>query len=140
REMSAYSFSTMALKIMMRNSKYWSALSTAKSQGVANAKNFATCVDARISREFFWVFLARSGSDMCPACNAAFQLPLARMVFEGRVQIKPTCSKALCRKLVFPTPSHDCCAKLPKTSLAPPPPQSLALLCLSNRSLVCLIA
>ena len=35
----------------------------------------------------------------------------ARMVFEGRVQIKAACSKALCCALVLPIPSHDCCAK-----------------------------
>ena len=34
------------------------------------------------------------------------------MVFEGRVQIKAACSKALCCTLVLPIPSHDCCAKL----------------------------
>ena len=34
------------------------------------------------------------------------------MVFEGRVQIKAACSRALCCTLVLPIPSHDYCAKL----------------------------
>ena len=34
------------------------------------------------------------------------------MVFEGRVQIKAACSKALCCTLVLPILSHDYCAKL----------------------------
>ncbi len=37
-----FSFSTMPLKIITRNSNFWSVLSTAKPQGVVNAKNFAT--------------------------------------------------------------------------------------------------
>lgn len=37
-----FSFSTMAKRIMTRNTNYRSALSTVKSQGVVNAKNFAT--------------------------------------------------------------------------------------------------
>ena len=49
---------------------------------------------------------------MCPASDAASHLPRARMVFEGRVQIKAACSKALCCALVLPIPSHDYCAKL----------------------------
>ena len=49
---------------------------------------------------------------MCPASDAALVMPRARMVFEGRVQIKAACSKALCCTLVLPIPSHDCCAKL----------------------------
>jgi hypothetical protein len=44
--------------------------------------------------------------------DAAFHMPQARMVFEGRVQIKAACSKALCCTLVLPIPSHDDCAKL----------------------------
>lgn len=39
-------------------------------------------------------------------------MPRARMVFEGRVQIKAACSMALCCALVLPIPSHDYCAKL----------------------------
>ena len=49
---------------------------------------------------------------MCPASDAASHMPRARMVFEGRVQIKAACSKALCCTLVLPSLSHDCCAKL----------------------------
>jgi hypothetical protein len=49
---------------------------------------------------------------MCPASDAAIVMPQARMVFEGRVQIKTACSKALCCTLVLPILSHDCCAKL----------------------------
>ena len=49
---------------------------------------------------------------MCPASDAAIVMPPARMVFEGRVQIKAACSKALCCTLVLPIPSHDDCAKL----------------------------
>jgi toxin CcdB len=82
----------------------------------------ATCVDALIARGFFGYLIARSGADMCPAFDAAFDLPRARMVFECQVQIKPTYSRALCRKLVFLTSSQDRYAKLPKTSLAPPSP------------------
>ena len=63
---------------------------------------------------------------MCPAYDAALHMPLARMVFEGQVQIRATCLKALCCKLAFPTPSHDYCAKLLKTFLAPQSPQPLA--------------
>lgn len=49
---------------------------------------------------------------MYPASCAAIFVPRARMVFEGRVQIKAACSKALCCTLVLPIPSHDDCAKL----------------------------
>ena len=49
---------------------------------------------------------------MCPASSAAVIMLRARMVSEGRVQIKAACSKALCCTLVLPIPSHDCCAKL----------------------------
>jgi hypothetical protein len=49
---------------------------------------------------------------MYPASFAASYMPRARMVFEGRVQIKAACSMALCCTLVFPIPSHDCCARL----------------------------
>jgi hypothetical protein len=49
---------------------------------------------------------------MYPASCAAICMPRARMVFEGRVQIKAACSKALCCTLVLPIPSHDDCAKL----------------------------
>lgn len=49
---------------------------------------------------------------MYPASDAASRMPRARMVFEGRVQIKAACSKALCCTLVLPIPSHDDCAKL----------------------------
>ena len=48
---------------------------------------------------------------MYPASDAAIVMPRARMVFEGRVQIKAACSKALCCALVLPIPSHDRCAK-----------------------------
>ena len=56
---------------------------------------------------------------MCPASDAAIIMPQARMVFEGRVQIKAACSKALCCTLVLPIPSHDDCAKLLLPSSAP---------------------
>ena len=49
---------------------------------------------------------------MYPASVAAIDMPPARMVFAGRVQIKAACSKALCCTLVLPIPSHDDCAKL----------------------------
>ncbi len=49
---------------------------------------------------------------MCPAFSAAIFMLRARMVFEGRVQIKAACSKALCCTLVLPIPSRDDCAKL----------------------------
>ena len=49
---------------------------------------------------------------MYPASYAASYMPRARMVFEGRVQIKAACSMALCCTLVLPIPSHDYCAKL----------------------------
>jgi hypothetical protein len=49
---------------------------------------------------------------MCPASDAAIIMPQARMVFEGRVQIKAACSMALCCALVLPISSHDDCAKL----------------------------
>ncbi len=48
---------------------------------------------------------------MYPASDAAIVMPRARMVFEGRVQIKAACSKALCCALVLPIPSHDRYAK-----------------------------
>lgn len=48
---------------------------------------------------------------MCPASDAAFVMPRARMVFEDRVQIKAACSKALCCALGLPILSHDDCAK-----------------------------
>ena len=38
-------------------------------------------------------------------------MPRARMVFEGRAQIKAACSMALCCALGFPILSHDRCAK-----------------------------
>ncbi|BCH61959.1 hypothetical protein RvVAR0630_pl01010 (plasmid) [Agrobacterium vitis] len=52
-----------------------------------------------------------SGADMYPACDAAINMPRARMVFADRVHIRAACSKALCCKLVVPIPSHDRCAK-----------------------------
>ena len=73
----------------------------------------ATCVTAPCARGIFGAaFGASSGADMCPAFDAAIFMPRARMVFEGRVQIKAACSMALCCTLVLPIPSHDCCAKL----------------------------
>ena len=72
----------------------------------------ATCVTAPCARGIFGADLgASSGADMCPASDAAIVMPQARMVFEGRVQIKAACSKALCCTLVLPIPSHDFCAK-----------------------------
>ena len=57
-------------------------------------------------------FSVLSGVDMCPAADAAIITTRARMVFEGRFQIKAACSEALCCSLVVPIPSHDCSAKL----------------------------
>ncbi len=49
---------------------------------------------------------------MCPAFFTAIVMLRARMVFEGRVQIKAACPKALCCAPGLPIPSHDDCAKL----------------------------
>ena len=73
----------------------------------------ATCITAPCARGIFGTDLGASpGADMYPASDAASYMPRARMVFEGRVQIKAACSMALCCTLVLPIPSHDCCAKL----------------------------
>ena len=73
----------------------------------------ATCITAPCARDIFRAdFGASSGADMYPASDAAICVPRARMVFEGQVQIKAACSKALCCTLVLPILSHDCCAKL----------------------------
>ena len=73
---------------------------------------YATCVDAPCARE---IFGRRSARDRVRTCvrpaDAVFDMPLARMVFADRVQIKAARSKALCCRLVFPIPSHDPCAK-----------------------------
>ncbi len=73
----------------------------------------ATCITAPCTRGNFGAdFGAAPGADMYPASVAALVMPRARMMFEGRVQIKAACSTALCCTLVLPIPSHDYCAKL----------------------------
>ena len=71
----------------------------------------ATSVDAPSARGIFDGHDAVSGADICPA-SCGPEMPRARMVFAGRVQINAACSKALCCTLVFPIPSHDRCAIL----------------------------
>ena len=48
---------------------------------------------------------------MYPASVAAIDMPPARMVFAGRVQIKAACSMARVAQLVFLIMSHDRFAK-----------------------------
>lgn len=69
--------------------------------------------DAPCARVIFRAdFGASPSADMYPASFAATIMPRARMVFEDRVQIKATCSMALCCTLALPIPSHDYCARL----------------------------
>ena len=83
---------------------------TYKQESVSRPDS-ATCITAPCARGFLDQFCALSGADMYPASVAAIDMPPARMVFAGRVQIKAAYSKALCCALVLPIPSHDRCAK-----------------------------
>ena len=51
-------------------------------------------------------------ADMCPAPVAALCMPRARMVFEGRVQIKAAGAMAACCAATSSIPSRDCYTKL----------------------------
>ncbi|WP_156941688.1 hypothetical protein [Mesorhizobium sp. WSM2561] len=47
-----------------------------------------------------------SGADMCPASDAAFDMPRARMGVRGTGPIQSGALKARIHDLVFPIPSH----------------------------------
>ena len=65
----------------------------------------APCVTALAQEVFSELILARHRVLTCVRPHdAAFHMPRARMVFEGRVQIKAACSKALCCTLVLRGP------------------------------------